>query len=87
MLRRSDVEQKSDIIVATSSLSTSRGLMQEHEGLIVAVTQSELRFVVNCPFLHVISGNDIGPRRQQSGDDVSLKSFTYSILVPRDYLC
>lgn len=68
---------------------TSRGPMQEHEdeGLIVALTQSAFRFVVNCPFLHVIGGNDIGPRRQQSGNDVSFKPFTYSILVAQDDLC
>jgi hypothetical protein len=83
MLRRSDVKQKSDIIIAASSFSTSKGLMKDHEGLMVAPTQPEFHSVVNCPFLHIISGNNIGPRWQFEMD-LSLKSSTYSILVAHD---
>lgn len=86
MLRRSDVEQKSDIIVAASSFSTSKGPMMDHEGLIPVPTKSEFYFVVDCPSLHIVSGNNIGPR-WQSETDVSLKLFMYSILIAQDDLC
>ena len=86
MIRRSDVEQKSDIIVAASSFSSSKGLMKDHEGLIPAPTQPEFYFVVDCPSLHIISSYNIGPRRQSEAD-VSLKLFMYSILLPQDDMC
>jgi len=86
MLRGSDVEQKSDIIVAASSFSASRGLMEDREGLIPVPIQSEFYFVVDCPSLHIVSGNNIGPRRQ-SETDVSLKLFMYIILIVQDDLC
>lgn len=65
MLRGSDVEQRSDITVA-------RSLMKDHEGLIPAQAELEFCFVVNCPSLHIISRNDIGPR-WQAETDVRLK--------------
>lgn len=86
MLRRTDVEQKSDIIVATSRYPSSRDLMKDHEGLIPVPTQPELYFVVDCPSLHIVDGHNIGPR-QQSETDVSLKLFMYRILFARDDLC
>ena len=80
MLRRSDVEQKTDIIVAASSFSASKGLMKDDDGLIPVSTQPEFYFVVDCPSLHIVSGNNIGPRRQ-SERDVSLKLFMYSSIM------
>lgn len=71
MLRGSEVEQKTDIIVA-SSISTARCLTKDHEGLIPAPEQPEFYLVVDCPSLHIVSGDNIGPRRQ-SDTDVSLK--------------
>jgi hypothetical protein len=71
MLRRAVVEQKSDIIVASSRSPSTRDLMKESEGLIPVPTQPELYFVVDCPSLHIIDGHNIGPR-QQSETDVSL---------------
>jgi hypothetical protein len=65
MLRGSDVERKSDIIVATSA---ARGLMEDYEGLIPVTAQSELYFVVDCPSLHIVSGNYLGPGRQSETD-------------------
>jgi hypothetical protein len=73
---RSDVEQKSDIVVATSSFSTSKDLMKDREGLIPVPTQPEFYFVVDCPSLHIVEGDNIG-LRQQSETDVSLKFFMY----------
>ena len=78
MLRGSGVEQKSDIIVA-------RSLMKDHEGLIPVKAELEFYFVVDCPSLHIISGNNIGPR-QQAGTDVCLKLFMYFILLAQDDL-
>jgi hypothetical protein len=72
MLRGFDVEQESDIIVA-------RSLMKEHEGLIPVEAELEFCFVVDCPSLHIISRNKIGPR-QQAETDVRLKLFMYVIL-------
>jgi hypothetical protein len=78
MLRGFDVEQKSDIIVAGS-------LMKDHEGLIPVPAELEFCFVVDCPSLHIISRNNIGPRRQ-AGTDVRLKLFMYFILLAQDDL-
>jgi hypothetical protein len=78
MLRGSDVEQKSDIIVA-------RSLMKDREGLIPVQAELEFCFVVNCPSLHIISRNNIGPRRQVE-TDVRLKLFMYFILLAQDNL-
>jgi hypothetical protein len=55
----------SDIIVARSP-------MKDHEGLIPVQAEREFCFVVNCPSLHIISGNNIRPR-PQTGTDVRLK--------------
>jgi hypothetical protein len=86
MLKRSDVEQKSDIIVATSRFPSSRDLAKDltkdREGLIPIPTQPEVYFVVDCPSLHIVGGNNIGPR-QQSGTDVSVEFFMYGILLPQ----
>jgi hypothetical protein len=65
MLRRSNVEQQSDIIVA-------KGLMNDHEGLIPVRTEAEFCVVVDCPSLHIISGNNIRAR-WQAETDVCLK--------------
>ena len=78
MLRGSDVEQRSDITVA-------RSLMKDHEGLIPAQAELEFYFVVDCPSLHIISGNNIGPR-QQAETDVRLNLFMYFILLAQDDL-
>lgn len=94
MLSRSDVEQKSNIIVATSRFPSSRDLTKDltkdhtkdHEGLIPVPTQPEVYFVVDCPSLHIVGGNNIGPR-QQSETDVSVELFMYSILSPQNDLC
>ena len=72
MLRGSNVEQKSDIVVA-------RRLMKDHEGLIPVRAEPQFCFVVDCPSLHIISGNNIRPRRQAE-TDVCLKLFVYFIL-------
>lgn len=80
MLRRSDVEQKSDIIVAASTFSASKDLMRDDDGLIPVSTQPEFYFVVDCPSLHIVGGNNIGPRRQ-SERDVSLKLFMYNSII------
>jgi hypothetical protein len=77
MLRGSDVEQKSDITVARS--------LKDHEGLIPVQAESEFCFVVDCPSLHVISGNNIRPGRQAK-TDVRLKLFMYFILLAQDDL-
>jgi hypothetical protein len=77
MRRESDVEQKSDIIVATSA---ARSLMRDQEGLIPVLAQPEFYFVVDCPSLHVVSGDCIGPRRQAE-TDVSLKFLMHFILL------
>lgn len=66
MPRGSDVEQTSDTIVP-------RSLAEDREGLIPV--QAEFCFVVNCPSLHIIRGNNIGPR-WQAETDVRLKLFT-----------
>ena len=69
MLRASNVEQKSDTIVAGSPV-------KDGGGLIVVEAESEFCFVVNCPSLHIISGNTIRPR-WQAETDVRLKFFMY----------
>ena len=78
MLRGSDIEQKSDITVTGS-------LTKDHEGLIPVQAELEFCFVVDCPSLHIISRNNIGPRRQ-AGTDVRLKLFMYFILLAQDDL-
>jgi hypothetical protein len=80
MLGGSYVEQKSDIIVAASSFSAAKGPMKDDDGLIPVSTQPELYFVVDCPSLHIVGGNNIGPRRP-SERDVSLKLFMYSSIM------
>jgi hypothetical protein len=60
--------------------------MRDHEGLIPVSPQSEFAFVVDCPFLHVVDGNSIGPR-QQSETDVSSRYFMFSNLQVQDKLC
>jgi hypothetical protein len=65
MLRGSYIEQPC-VAVGTSSISTDRTPMKDHEGLIPL--QSEFYFVVDCPSLHIVSGNIIGPRRQAETD-------------------
>jgi hypothetical protein len=77
MLRGSDVEEKSDIIVA--------GSLKDHEGLIPVQAESEFCFVVDCPSLHIISGNDIWPGWQVE-TDVRLKLFMYFIPLAQDDL-
>jgi hypothetical protein len=62
-------------VVATSSISTARSLMKDREGLIPVPVPSEFYFVVNCPSLHIVTGDNI-PRRQAE-TDVSLKLFMY----------
>lgn len=86
MLRRHVVEQKSDIIVATSSFLASKGPMRDDEGLIPVPPQSEFSFVVDCPFLHIVNANNIGPR-QPSETDVSSRYFMFSNLQVQDKLC
>jgi hypothetical protein len=78
MLRGSGVGRQSDIIV-------ERRLVKDHEGLIPAQAELEFYFVVDCPSLHIISGNNIGPR-QQAETDVRLKLFMYFILLAQDDL-
>ena len=73
MVRGSNVEQRSDIISAGS-------LVKDHEAPIPVQTELEFYFVVNCPSLHIISGNNIG-RRRQAETDVRLKLFMYFILL------
>jgi hypothetical protein len=78
MYRGPDAEQKSDIITATPG---ARGLMRDDDGLIPVPAQSESYFVVDCPSLHIVSGNlIIGPRRQ-SETDVSLNFHISAILL------
>jgi len=60
------VEQKSDIFVGSR--------MDVYNGLIVV--EEESYFVVDCPSLHIVSGNNIGPRRQAE-TDVGLKIFIF----------
>jgi hypothetical protein len=48
--------------------------MKDHEGLIPVPAQPEFYFVVDCPSLHIVSGDHIGVR-QQSETDVSIKPF------------
>lgn len=71
MLRKSDMEPLC-VVGGTSSITTARRPTKDHEGLIPV--QTEYYFVVDCPRMHIISGNDIGPRRQAE-TDVSLKNF------------
>jgi hypothetical protein len=78
MLRGSNVEQQSDIIVA-------RSLMKDHEGLIPVRAEAEFCFVGDCPGLHIISGNNIRPR-PQAETDVCLKLLVYFILLAQDDL-
>jgi hypothetical protein len=78
MLRGSDIEQKSNILVA-------RSLVKDHEGLIPVPAEPEFCFVVDCPSLHIISGNNIRPR-WHAETDVRLKFFTYFTLLAQDDL-
>jgi hypothetical protein len=78
MLRASNVEQQSDIIVA-------KGLMKDHEGLIPVRAEAEFCFVVDCPSLHIISGRNIRARRQAE-TDVCLKLLMYFTLRAQDDL-
>jgi hypothetical protein len=78
MLRRSDVERKRDIIVA-------RSLMKDDEGLIPVQAEPGFRFVVDCSSLHIISGNNIRPRRWAE-IDVRFKLFVYFVLLAQDDL-
>jgi hypothetical protein len=67
----------------SSDIIVTRSLMKDHEGLIPV--QSEFCFVVDCPSLHIVSGDNIGPRRQAK-TDVRLKLFMYFILLAQDDL-
>jgi hypothetical protein len=78
MLRGSDVGQKSDITV-------TRSLVKDHEGLIPVQAELESCFVVDCPSLHIVGRNNIGPRRQAE-TDVRLKLFGCFILLAQDDL-
>jgi hypothetical protein len=62
--------------------SVERRLVKDHEGLIPTQAELEVWFVVDCPSLHIISGNNIGPR-QQAETDVRLM---YFILLAQDDL-
>jgi hypothetical protein len=62
--------------------SVERRLVKDHEGLIPTQAELEFWFVVDCPSLHIISGNNIGPR-QQAETDVRLM---YFILLAQDDL-
>lgn len=81
MLRGSDIEQPC-VTVGTPSVSTLRTPTKDSEGLIPL--QSELYFVVDCPSLHIVGGDIIGPRRQ-AATDVSLKLYIY-ICIPKTLL-
>jgi hypothetical protein len=59
--------------------------MKDHEGLIPVQAERESCFVVDCPSLHIISRNNIGPRRQAESD-VRLKLFMYFVLLAQDGL-
>ena len=65
--------------------SVERRLVKDHEGLIPTQAELEVWFVVDCPSLHIVSGDNIGPRRQAK-TDVRLKLFMYFILLAQDDL-
>jgi hypothetical protein len=69
----------------SSDIIVTRSLMKDHEGLIPVQVQPEFSFVVDCPSLHIVSGDNIGPRRQAK-TDVRLKLFMYFILLAQDDL-
>lgn len=67
MFRRPHVELEHEAITTLAPRTTRpRTPMKDHEGLILA--QPEFYFVVDCPSLHIVSGNDIGSRRQTNVD-------------------
>jgi hypothetical protein len=78
MLRGSDVEPKSDVIVA-------RTPMKDDDGLMSVQAESQFCFVVDCPSLHIISGNNIRPPRQAE-TDVRRKVLMYFLLLAQDDL-
>jgi hypothetical protein len=82
MLGRPHVEPKHDAITTLApSTSSPRTSMKDHEGLILA--QPEFYFVVDCPSLHIVSGDSIGSRRQ-TGADVSPNLLFVPLKAPNE---